>query len=349
MDDNGIRRVGVVFSGARPRRPTRSSPRPASPSSRAAGRSSASSTATRTCRTTTPSPTGCCPDEHYRAFTDRDLRGHPQRPRHRDRDRPREPRQGPSQARADLADPTKNAKLLQRLLGARRPGGRRPHLDRRRRHPEDGQLPAPVPGHAARRGQARPRIVHLPKTIDNDYHGIDFTFGFFTSVDVMAKEVLNLAADAAATSAVFVVETMGRKAGWLSYGVGIAGEASLVLGVEDVGPDLRTDDRPDGPLDLDKPRRSDRRGRPRARAPRQPLVGHRPVRGPGGAPPRRHPRRHQPRRARPHLARRHRSRPHPSPGVVADPLQRPHGAQEEGHGRAARLRKSAAPLPTPTT
>lgn len=76
-------------------------------------------------------------------------------------------------------------------------------------------------------------IVHLPKTIDNDYHGIDFTFGFFTAVDVMAKELQNLAADARATSGYFIVETMGRKAGWLSYGVGIAGEASLVIGVED--------------------------------------------------------------------------------------------------------------------
>ena len=78
------------------------------------------------------------------------------------------------------------------------------------------------------------QIVHLPKTIDNDYRGIDFTFGFFTAVDVMAKELQNLRADAIATSSYFVVETMGRKAGWLSYGVAIAGEANLVLAVEDV-------------------------------------------------------------------------------------------------------------------
>lgn len=80
----------------------------------------------------------------------------------------------------------------------------------------------------------RVQIVHLPKTIDNDYKGIDFTFGFFTAVDVMAKELQNLRADAIATSSYFVVETMGRKAGWLSYGVAIAGEANLVLAVEDV-------------------------------------------------------------------------------------------------------------------
>ncbi len=80
----------------------------------------------------------------------------------------------------------------------------------------------------------RVSVVHLPKTIDNDYRGIDFTFGFFTAVDVMAKELQNLRADAMATSGYFIVETMGRKAGWLSYGVAIAGEANLVIAPEDV-------------------------------------------------------------------------------------------------------------------
>ncbi|MBL9016670.1 MAG: 6-phosphofructokinase [Myxococcales bacterium] len=80
----------------------------------------------------------------------------------------------------------------------------------------------------------RVQVVHLPKTIDNDYRGIDFTFGFFTAVDVMAKELQNLRADALSTGSYFIVETMGRKAGWLSYGVAIAGEATLVLAVEDV-------------------------------------------------------------------------------------------------------------------
>jgi 6-phosphofructokinase len=80
----------------------------------------------------------------------------------------------------------------------------------------------------------RVQVVHVPKTLDNDYRGIDFTFGFFTAVDVMAKELQNLRADALATGSYFIVETMGRKAGWLSYGVAIAGEANLVLGVEDV-------------------------------------------------------------------------------------------------------------------
>jgi 6-phosphofructokinase 1 len=87
-------------------------------------------------------------------------------------------------------------------------------------------------------GQKRVRVVHVPKTIDNDYRGIDFTFGFFTAVDVMSQELLNLRADARSTGGYFIVETMGRKAGWLAYGVAIAGEAHMVVGVEDVVGDL---------------------------------------------------------------------------------------------------------------
>jgi 6-phosphofructokinase 1 len=83
---------------------------------------------------------------------------------------------------------------------------------------------------------AAPRfqVIHLPKTIDNDYYGIDFTFGYFTAVDFLAEEVKNLRADAKATRAYFIAEVMGRKAGWLSYGVGIAGKANMIFGVEDL-------------------------------------------------------------------------------------------------------------------
>ena len=77
-------------------------------------------------------------------------------------------------------------------------------------------------------------IVHLPKTIDNDYRGIDFTFGYFTAVDFLAGEVRNLLADAEANRNYFLVESMGRSAGWLAYGVAIAGEASLAISVEDI-------------------------------------------------------------------------------------------------------------------
>ena len=77
-------------------------------------------------------------------------------------------------------------------------------------------------------------VVHLPKTIDNDYMGIDFTFGYFTAVETLASEIRNLLADAEASRAYFLTETMGRSAGWLAYGSAIAGEASLVISVEDI-------------------------------------------------------------------------------------------------------------------
>ena len=80
----------------------------------------------------------------------------------------------------------------------------------------------------------RVRVIHLPKTIDNDYNGIDFTFGYFTAVHFMSQEVRNLQADALASGAYFIAECMGRKAGWLSYGVAMAGEAQMVVGVEDI-------------------------------------------------------------------------------------------------------------------
>ncbi|MEM9352850.1 MAG: 6-phosphofructokinase, partial [Planctomycetota bacterium] len=85
-------------------------------------------------------------------------------------------------------------------------------------------------------------VVHLPKTIDNDYRGIDFTFGYFTAVDFLANEVRNLLADAEANRSYFLAESMGRSAGWLAYGVAIAGEASLVISVEDIVGRYRADE-----------------------------------------------------------------------------------------------------------
>ncbi len=101
----------------------------------------------------------------------------------------------------------------------------------------------------------RPRIsvVHLPKTIDNDYLGIDFTFGYFTAVEFLAVEILNLLADAEATRSYYLVETMGRRAGWLSYGAAIAGEASLVISVEDIVNEFRAENEDGHPvMNIDK-------------------------------------------------------------------------------------------------
>ncbi len=76
-------------------------------------------------------------------------------------------------------------------------------------------------------------VVHLPKTIDNDYFGIDWTFGFFSAAHFAAAEIRNLGADARSTKVWYVLELMGRKAGWLTYASGIAGEATKMLSVED--------------------------------------------------------------------------------------------------------------------
>ncbi len=79
----------------------------------------------------------------------------------------------------------------------------------------------------------RVRIVHLPKTIDNDYYGIDWTFGFTSAAHYAAMSIRNIGADARSTKAWYVLEIMGRKAGWLTYAAGIAGEATRMLSVED--------------------------------------------------------------------------------------------------------------------
>ncbi|QDV41542.1 Pyrophosphate--fructose 6-phosphate 1-phosphotransferase [Stieleria neptunia] len=85
-------------------------------------------------------------------------------------------------------------------------------------------------------------VIHLPKTIDNDYSGIDFTFGFFTAVETLAEEIRNLNYDAAAGKAYFLCEAMGRSAGWLAYGAAIAGEGSLVMSVEDIAGELAAEE-----------------------------------------------------------------------------------------------------------
>ncbi len=91
-------------------------------------------------------------------------------------------------------------------------------------------------------GQKRMPVVHVPKTIDNDYMGIDFTFGYFTAVETLGTEIRNLHADAEAARAYFVVESMGRSAGWLAYGAAISGEANMVLSVEDMTEEFLTAD-----------------------------------------------------------------------------------------------------------
>lgn len=87
--------------------------------------------------------------------------------------------------------------------------------------------------------EVRMPVIHLPKTIDNDYSGIDFTFGYFSAAEVLAEEIRNLNRDAAAGQAYFLCEAMGRSAGWLAYGAAIAGDACMVLSVEDIAGPLK--------------------------------------------------------------------------------------------------------------
>ena len=77
-------------------------------------------------------------------------------------------------------------------------------------------------------------IIHVPKTIDNDYDGIDWTFGFMSAVNYISTSIINIAADARSTNSFFIVEIMGRKAGWLTYASGIAGGAIKMIAREDI-------------------------------------------------------------------------------------------------------------------
>jgi len=83
--------------------------------------------------------------------------------------------------------------------------------------------------------------IHLPKTIDNDYFGIAWTFGFWTAVEAAKQPLLTLKSDADSTNSYFLVELMGRKAGWITYAAGIAAEACAMVAAEDVQGDLDTE------------------------------------------------------------------------------------------------------------
>lgn len=76
--------------------------------------------------------------------------------------------------------------------------------------------------------------VHIPKTIDNDYYGIAWTFGFWTAVDAAKTPLLTLKSDAESTNSYFIVELMGRKAGFITYAAGICSEAFVIVGAEDI-------------------------------------------------------------------------------------------------------------------
>ncbi|KAA1417953.1 6-phosphofructokinase [Nocardioides humilatus] len=72
-------------------------------------------------------------------------------------------------------------------------------------------------------------VVGVPKTIDNDLSGTDFTFGFDTAVNIATEAIDRLHTTAESHHRVLVVEVMGRHAGWIALHSGIAGGASIVL------------------------------------------------------------------------------------------------------------------------
>lgn len=72
-------------------------------------------------------------------------------------------------------------------------------------------------------------VIGLPKTIDNDLYGTDFTFGFHTAMDIATEVIDRIHTTAASHGRCMVVEIMGNKAGWLTLNAGIAGGADIIL------------------------------------------------------------------------------------------------------------------------
>lgn len=72
-------------------------------------------------------------------------------------------------------------------------------------------------------------VIGLPKTIDNDIYGTDFTFGFHTAVDIATDCIDRLHTTAASHGRTMVMEVMGNKAGWLTLYAGVAGGADIIL------------------------------------------------------------------------------------------------------------------------
>jgi len=83
------------------------------------------------------------------------------------------------------------------------------------------------------------KVVGVPKTIDNDLGGTDYTFGFDTACNIVCEALDRVHTTAEAHNRVMVVEVMGRDAGWIALYSGIAGGADVIL-------------IPERPFDIDK-------------------------------------------------------------------------------------------------
>lgn len=81
------------------------------------------------------------------------------------------------------------------------------------------------------------RVVGIPKTIDNDLNGTEFTIGFFTAVSTAVDALDKLHSTAESHHRIMVVEVMGRNAGWIALFAGLGGDADVIL-IPEIGFDL---------------------------------------------------------------------------------------------------------------
>ena len=72
-------------------------------------------------------------------------------------------------------------------------------------------------------------IIGVPKTIDNDLEGTDYTFGFQTAVQVASDALDRLRTTGKSHQRVMILEVMGRDSGWIALEAGIAGGAHIIL------------------------------------------------------------------------------------------------------------------------
>jgi 6-phosphofructokinase 1 len=72
-------------------------------------------------------------------------------------------------------------------------------------------------------------VVGVPKTIDNDLRGTDYTFGFDTAVTIATEAIDRLHSTAESHDRVMVCEVMGRHTGWIAVHAGMAGGADVIL------------------------------------------------------------------------------------------------------------------------
>ncbi|KUO06253.1 6-phosphofructokinase [Streptomyces caeruleatus] len=84
-------------------------------------------------------------------------------------------------------------------------------------------------GVAANLSQQGVNLVGVPKTIDNDVSGTDYTFGFDTAVGIATEAIDRLHTTAESHMRTLVVEVMGRHSGWIALHAGVAGGANVIL------------------------------------------------------------------------------------------------------------------------